>query len=131
MTHIRKTRIVIYEKLVFHRGGPKVASLTMTEQIYLIAIWHLKDSAYGVRIREKILELTGKSMVFGTLYNNLDTLVKKGYVETRRGSSAPNRGGNIRVFYSLTQDGEKALQESRELQRVLWESVPKSAFIKR
>ncbi len=103
----------------------------MTEQIYLIAIWHLKEIAYGVKIREKILDLTGKSMVFGTLYNNLDTLVKKGYVATRRGSSGPNRGGNIRVFYSLTKDGKKALQESRELQRMLWESVPESAFIKR
>ena len=108
-----------------------MTSLTMTEQIYLISIWHLKKSAYGVKIREKILDLTGKSMVFGTLYNNLDTLVKKGYVETKRGTSGPNRGGNIRVFYSLTKEGEKALQESRELQRSLWESIPKSAFIKR
>jgi DNA-binding PadR family transcriptional regulator len=107
-----------------------VASLTVTEQIYLIAIWHLKESAYGVKIREKILELTGKSMVFGTLYNNLDTLVKKGYVETQKGSSGPHRGGNIRVFYFLTKEGEKALQESRELQRSLWDSVPESAFIK-
>ncbi len=103
----------------------------MTEQIYLIAIWHLKESAYGVKIREKILELTGKSMVFGTLYNNLDTLVKKGYVETRRGVSGPNRGGNIRVFYSLTKEGKKSLQESRDLQRILWESVPERTFIKR
>jgi DNA-binding PadR family transcriptional regulator len=110
---------------------PEMGSLTVTEQIYLIAIWHLKENAYGVKIREKILELTGKSMVFGTLYNNLDTLVKKGYVETKRGSSGPNRGGNIRVFYNLTKDGERSLQESRELQRSLWESVPESAFMKR
>jgi PadR family transcriptional regulator PadR len=108
-----------------------VTSLTMTEQIYLIAIWHLKENAYGVKIREKILDLSGKSMVFGTLYNNLDTLVKKGYVETKRGSSAPNRGGNVRVFYSLTKEGEIALQESRELQRTLWESIPESAFFRR
>jgi DNA-binding PadR family transcriptional regulator len=103
----------------------------VTEQIYLIAIWHLKENAYGVKIREKILALTGKSMVFGTLYNNLDTLVKKGYVETRKGSSGPNRGGNIRVFYSLTKVGETALQQSRELHRSLWESIPESAFLKR
>lgn len=106
-------------------------SLSVTEQIYLIAIWHLKEDAYGVKIREKILELTGKTMVFGTLYNNLDTLVKKGYVETQKGTSGPNRGGNIRVFYSLTKEGTKALQESRELQRSLWDSVPEGAFIKR
>lgn len=102
--------------------------LTVTEQIYLIAIWHLKDQAYGVKIRNKIIELTGKSMVFGTLYNNLDTLVKKGYVSTIKGSPGPNRGGNIKVFYSLTADGKEALRMSRELQNSLWNTVPENAF---
>jgi len=103
-------------------------SLTVTEQIYLIAIWHLQDNAYGVKIREKIIELTGKKMVFGTLYNNLDTLAKKGYVVAEKGDPTKNRGGNIRVFYSLTDEGKKSLLESRELQKILWESIPENAF---
>ena len=102
--------------------------LSMTEQVYLISIFHLDEEAYGVKIREKIIELTGKQMVFGTLYNNLDALVKKGYVVTRRGESGPDRGGNIKVYYSLTHVGAQALQESRELQESLWASVPKTAF---
>jgi len=100
----------------------------VTEQIYLIAIWHLKDQAYGVKIRAKIIELTGKTMVFGTLYNNLDTLVKKGYVATVKGNPGPNRGGNIKVFYSLTRNGKEALKMSRELQDNLWNTIPKNAF---
>ena len=51
--------------------------LTMNEQIFLIAIWHLEKDAYGVNIRKKITELTGRSILFGTLYNTLDYLVKK------------------------------------------------------
>jgi len=107
-----------------------LSNLSIIEQIYLIAIWHLKGEGYGVKIREKIITLTGKSMVFGTLYNNLDTLVKKGYVVTRKGESGPDRGGNIKVFYSLTAAGTKALQESRELQESLWAEIPRQAFIK-
>lgn len=102
--------------------------LTVTEQIYLIAIWHLKDQAYGVKIRDKIIEISGKTMVFGTLYNNLDTLVKKGYVTTVKGRPGPNRGGNIKVFYNLTGIGKEALKISRELQDSLWNTVPKNAF---
>jgi hypothetical protein len=30
--------------------------LTINEQIFLIAIWHLKDEAYGIKIRERIIE---------------------------------------------------------------------------
>ena len=102
--------------------------LTMNEQIYMIAIWHLGDNAYGVKIREKVMDMTGKSMVFGTLYNNLDQLVKKGYVVTKKGESGGNRGGNIKVFYRLTGDGKTALQESRSLQESLWIGIPKNAF---
>jgi DNA-binding PadR family transcriptional regulator len=105
-------------------------SLTVIEQVYLIAIWHLKTNAYGVKIREKVIELTGKSIVFGTLYNNLNTLVKKGYVKTHKGDSGPDRGGNIKVFYSITEDGKKALEDSRELQKSLWATLPEGVFAK-
>ena len=98
-------------------------NLSMNEQIYLIAILLLKDEAYGVKIRDKVIELTGKSMVFGTLYNNLDYLVKKGLLSSRKGETGPNRGGNTKVFYSLTETGKEALEEARELQQSLWAHV--------
>ena len=106
-----------------------MVQLTITEQIYLIAIWHMKENAYGVRIREKIKELTGKSMAFGTLYNNLDQLVRKGYVYTQKGVQELNRGGNTRVFYTITESGLKALKESRILQESLWDTIPRNAIV--
>ncbi len=103
--------------------------LTMNEQIFLIAIWHLEGEAYGVKIREKIIELTGSSMMFGTIYNTLDKLVKKGYVSTRKGGEATiERGGYKKVYYSLTKAGREALRKARELQRSLWAEIPQNAF---
>ena len=106
-----------------------MSHLTLNEQIYMIAIWHMRQDAYGVKIREKIIDLTGKSMDFGTLYNNMNQLVKKGYVVTQKGEAAPNRGGNIKVYYSLTKLGRQALEESRSIQESLWLDVPRNAFI--
>lgn len=100
--------------------------LTITEQIYLIAIYNLKDNAYGVRIREKINELTGKKMAFGTLYNNLDQLLRKKYVQTRKSAPGEQGSGNRRVFYTITQSGLEALKESRSLQQSLWASIPEN-----
>ena len=103
--------------------------LTLNEQIFLIAIWHLDEDAYGVRIMEKIIELTGHSMMFGTIYNTLDKLVKKGYVSTRKGGEATDeRGGYKKVFYSLTKEGMLALRRARELQENLWAEIPQNAF---
>lgn len=103
--------------------------LTLNEQIFLIAIWHLDEDAYGVKIREKIIELTAHSMMFGTIYNTLDKLVKKGYVSTRKGGEATDeRGGYKKVFYSLTKEGMLALRRARELQENLWAEIPQNAF---
>lgn len=103
--------------------------LTLNEQIFLIAIWNLGDDAYGVKIRDKIMDLTGSSMMFGTVYNTLDKLVKKGYVSTRKGGEpTEERGGYKKVFYTLTKDGLAALRKARELQEALWAEIPQNAI---
>ena len=98
--------------------------LSITEQMYMIAILCLGENAYGVKIREKVINLTGKTMVFGTLYNNLDQLVRKGYVITRKDK---NNSDSKKVFYSITDTGKNALQECRVLQESLWAALPEKA----
>ncbi len=98
--------------------------LTRNEEIFLLMIWHLKDEAYGVQIRKKIKEMTGENVLFGTIYNTLEYLFKKGYVDTRKGEPNERRGGHNKVFYSITNDGKAALQHARELENKLWNGVP-------
>ena len=100
--------------------------LSITEQMYLIAILSLGENAYGVKIREKVIDLTGRTMVFGTLYNNLDQLVRKRYVETKKKNDHTD---SKKVFYSVTDTGKKALQECRTLQESLWAALPTKALI--
>ena len=105
-----------------------MAKLTINEEIYLISIWYLKDDAYGVRIREKIKDLTGSSVLLGTLYNTLDQLIKKGYVVTRKGEPTSQRGGHNKIYYSITKQGKAALKHARELHEKLWGEIPESSF---
>jgi len=102
--------------------------LSVNEQIFLIAIWRLKDEAYGVRIRDKIAEMTGRTFTFGTLYNTLDHLAKKGYVTSRAVQILNQTGGNKRVYYTISKAGLKALSEARELQKAIWKGIKKYAF---
>lgn len=100
----------------------------MNEQIYLLAIWRLKGNAFGVKIREKITEMTGNTIMFGSLYNSLDYLAQKGYVSSRREKSPNDRGGNNRVYYVITSRGLDALQKARELQKSIWRGTTRYAF---
>lgn len=97
--------------------------LTINEEIFLIAIWHLRDDAFGLNIRDKIRGLTGETVALGTLYNTLDYLLRKGYVQTKRGGPSSSRGGHNKVYYSITPGGIQALQEARDLQGKLWKGV--------
>ena len=97
--------------------------LTMMEQILLITILKLADEAYGVQIRKQVEEVTGKDVKYGTLYNSLDQLVRKGYVTSRAGEPTAVRGGRRKIYYSITPIGRDALQTAHDLQKNLWEGV--------
>lgn len=104
--------------------------LTKSEEILLLAIWRLKDSAYGVSIRKYVMELTKENMTYGTLYSSLDQLVKKEYVYKEIGDPTPERGGRRKIFYSVTPKGLEALRNARELTKVLWGGISDLSFEK-
>ncbi len=98
--------------------------LTVLEQILLASIINLKDDAYGVSIRKKVKMLTRKSLMYGTLYNALNQLLRKGLVTKTKGVPTSERGGRSKIFYKLTNEGEKALREVYKLQSSIWASIP-------
>jgi DNA-binding PadR family transcriptional regulator len=97
--------------------------ITVLEEIILTTIFRLKDEAYGVSIRQKVSEITKKDIIYGTLYNTLDQLLRKGYVRKRLGKPTPQRGGRSKIYYSLTAKGAKALQNARELHQKIWDGI--------
>lgn len=104
--------------------------LTLSEIIFLLAIWRLEDNAYGVTIKRQVTKDTGKAHTYGTLYSALDQLFKKGYVTKSAGPPTPERGGRSKIFYRLSRDGMIALKSARELQRSLWKGIPEFTFDK-
>jgi len=101
--------------------------LTVQEEIILTTIWRLKDNAYGVTIRKKVVEVTKRDIIYGTLYNTLAQLVRKGYVEKSRGMPTAERGGRSKIYYKVTQTGIEALEEAHKLQKLIWDGLPELA----
>ncbi len=98
--------------------------LTVLEQIILSVILSQKDGAYGVSIRQRVKIIAGKNLNYGTLYNNLEQLLRKGYVIKTQGESIPDRIGRPRIFYALTPLGKKALREAYKLHASIWNIIP-------
>jgi PadR family transcriptional regulator PadR len=96
--------------------------LTKAEETLLLAILGLKDTAYGVAIKQRIQKTTGKELPYGTLYFILDQLTKKGYVKRFTGESKPERGGRSPIYYTLTSEGDKALKQAYKMQQQIWKT---------
>ena len=97
--------------------------LTREEEIYLLAIWRLKENAYGVKIKKQITEMTDKKTSYGALYFTLEQLFKKGFVTRSIGEPTPVRGGCRKIYYNLTPAGKKALKAAHKLQRSIWDGI--------
>jgi DNA-binding PadR family transcriptional regulator len=111
----------IYGKI---KGAFAMKEITVLEEMILTTIFRLGEDAYGVSIRRKVSEITKKEIIYGTLYNTLDQLLRKGYVRKRLGKPTAQRGGRGKIYYSLTAKGVKALQNARELHRKIWDGIP-------
>jgi PadR family transcriptional regulator PadR len=90
------------------------------EQVVLLAILRLDESAYGVSIRAEIATCTGREPAPGALYTTLDRLEEKGLIASRLGDPTPARGGRAKRYFSVTAKGVEAVAAAqRAYQRLL------------
>ena len=102
--------------------------LTKVEEMLLLAIWRLKDDAYGVKIRRYVSGIIGKEFTYGNLYSALSQLAKKKYVQKTLGEPTPDRRGRRKIYYTLSPSGVKALKAAREMNQRMWEGISDYAF---
>ena len=98
--------------------------ITRAEELILLAVGQLGESAYSVRIREWLMEITSKFWSFGAVYMPLDRLVKRGLLESFLADPTPERGGRAKRIYKPTKTGLKALAEIKKIQETAWKDMP-------
>ena len=105
-----------------------MTELTKNEELILLSIWKLSDKAYGVTIRENFKKITNKTLNYGSLYNTLYLLLRRGFIVSKESPPTAKKGGRRKILYSLTFDGRKALQDAQKIQKLAWDEVPEFSF---
>src|SRR5262245_28720360 len=75
------------------------------ESLLLLAVLRRGEQAYGVTIRQELLEKARKDVAIGAIYTGLDRLEQKGFVESWLGEPTAERGGRAKRFYRVTATG--------------------------
>jgi len=97
-------------------------SLGQFEQLVLAAVASL-DDAYGITIREKVEQLSLKSVQLGPIYTTLDRLEDKGYLTSWMTAPLPERGGRAKRCYRLQLAGKAALKDTADQQDRIREAI--------
>lgn len=82
------------------------------EQLVLLAILRVGESAYGVPVQEEIERATGREVAPGALYRALDRLEERGLVVSGTGAPKPERGGRRRRTLAVTPEGARELADA-------------------
>jgi len=106
----------------------KGTNLGEFQEVVLLTILILDAEAYGLRIQQEISHRLQRDLSRGALHTALTRLEEKGYIQSAFGGATAERGGRRKRFYTLTNSGKTALQQTKALRDELWSQVPKLAL---
>jgi len=96
------------------------------EEIVLLAVGVLHGKAYGVSIKEEIEQRTKREISVGALQVTLRRLEKKGYLSSKHAEPEASRGGRPKLYFALTAQGKKVLEQALEVRIGFWKSLPET-----
>ena len=95
------------------------------QEIVLLVILSLNDNAYGVTIKQEIMEKVNRGISRGALHTALTRLEEKGFISSEQGESNEDRGGRPKRYYTVTNRGVEALHGAKQLRDQLWSQIPR------
>ncbi len=98
------------------------------EEVVMLTVGVLYDSAYGVSIKTEIEQRLKRTVSVGALQIALKRLEDKGYLKSREGEGTEERAGRPKKYFQITALGKRAIEHSRAQREALWKAIPKAAL---
>jgi PadR family transcriptional regulator PadR len=93
------------------------------EQMVLLAVLQLKESAYAPDISRELQKSAARRVSRGALYGTLDRLEHKGFLRWKIEAATSDRGGHRKRLFEVTATGVAVLKASRVALENLWNGL--------
>jgi len=103
-------------------------SLGEFEELVLLMVAALHDTAYGVSILENLEEKLNKKFNISAVHVALKRMEDKGFVKSSFGGITEDRGGRRKRFYVVTSLGKSMLDHQYSVRTSLYQQIPKISF---
>lgn len=108
----------------------KETKLGEFEEVLLLMVGILAESAYPLKIADEFAVQTGRQVSIGAVHSTLDRLEAKGFLKSEMGKATAERGGRRKRIFTITAIGKQALKASRDFKVSLWKQYPAFAASK-
>ncbi|MDN5213485.1 helix-turn-helix transcriptional regulator [Fulvivirgaceae bacterium BMA12] len=98
------------------------------EELILLTVGALFESAYGVAIMDEIERQTNRRLNISAVHSVLKRLEAKGFVKSEMGGATNERGGRRKRLFKLTSSGKKVLDASMQVRSHLYNQIPNMSF---
>lgn len=102
----------------------KESKLGDFEETILLIVGILGAHAYAFKIAEEFETQTRRAVSIGAVHSTLSRIEEKGFLTSAMGEASSERGGRRKRIYTITAQGQRALEISRELKLSLWNQFP-------
>jgi DNA-binding PadR family transcriptional regulator len=94
------------------------------EELVLLTIASLVNSAYSVAICDELSQHADRTVKLGVVHAVLNRLEQKGLVKSELGEASATRGGKRKRFYTLSSAGKASLLRAKDIRDTLWQKIP-------
>lgn len=98
------------------------------EEVVMLTVGVLYDTAYGVSIKKEIEQRLSRNVSVGALQTALRRLEDKGYLKSRDGEATEERAGRPKKYFQITALGKRAMEYTKSTREELWKAIPKVAL---
>lgn len=102
----------------------KGTNLGEFEELVMLTVGVLHPHAYGVCIKQEILNQTKRKVTLSTIHSALHRLEKKGLLSSHFGETTSKRGGKRKKYFTITAYGARCLREAQEIRQALYQTIP-------
>lgn len=94
------------------------------ELMVMLSVAMLGDEAYGVPVSRELEKHGKREVSLSSVYAALERLEGKGLITSRLGEATQERGGRAKRYFHVTEEGLRAIRQTRQVLTTLWRRLP-------
>ena len=98
-------------------------TLSVREEMILLAIISLQPDAYAFAIKKAIKDEVDLALSLGTIHTILYRLENRGLLKSELGGSSDKRGGRSKRLFIVTSRGREIVDQIQSARQQLWSNI--------